>query len=476
MSLLREFKIGDVVQIGSNVEKGKIIDIYKPLGTFSMYKVHTYCTGEIKSAARHELVKGLPDQDFQDLFDCFSHNDIDQAMQTIANHELDLDNNNEVCVQSIPSTQLNLHTVPPADHTVHALLVHESIQPIAMNHSAQKRKAVHFEPQYNSTDLNSKRLLRSSILLLNTVNSKKNKNTDSKTKSNMKLIHQFLNSRNELREVCMIPSEELNILVQEFILCVRQKDGTEYEPSTLRGMISSLDSGARQRVSPDNGNTSEQRERSEKKGKGNRDKAANEVTDIEIDLLYKAGELGNHCPSSLLNTLWYNNTTHFGIRGGAMEHRIQGSTPLGVTDAQWKPTRLMLTTAQLAGDHPFYLSTITHQKFPEEEEQWFLRAPVGINKLKDLMKVMARNANLPALSSGERMTNTSVRKRLCQKLLQNNVPDTQAVLITGHKNANSSNYRVLSNLQQKNPSNLLSSRLVNEGLKKLNLLARSVYY
>ncbi|XP_052806446.1 uncharacterized protein LOC128235685 [Mya arenaria] len=139
------------------------------------------------------------------------------------------------------------------------------------------------------------------------------------------------------------------------------------------------------------------------------------------------------------------------------------------TYADHRPTRFS------SGDHPFYLSTITHQKFPEEEEQWFLRAPVGINKLKDLMKVMARNANLPALSSGERMTNTSVRKRLCQKLLQNNVPDTQAVLITGHKNANSSNYRVLSNLQQKNPSNLLSSRLVNEGLKKLNLLARSIF-
>jgi hypothetical protein len=59
-----------------------------------------------------------------------------------------------------------------------------------------------------------------------------------------------------------------------------------------------------------------------KQGKGNKRKAANDITDEEVDTLYTAGELGNHSPSSLINTLWYNNTLHFGIRGGAMEHRL----------------------------------------------------------------------------------------------------------------------------------------------------------
>ena len=62
------FNIGDIVQIGSQGERGKIIDIYKPLGTYPMYKVHVMSNGVIKTAARHELIKGMPDEDFQDLW------------------------------------------------------------------------------------------------------------------------------------------------------------------------------------------------------------------------------------------------------------------------------------------------------------------------------------------------------------------------------------------------------------------------
>ena len=44
------------------------------------------------------------------------------------------------------------------------------------------------------------------------------------------------------------------------------------------------------------------------------------------------------------------------------------------------------------------------------------------------------------------------------KLLQSNIPDTQAVLVTGHKNSASlNNYRVLTNNQQMNISNLHSN-------------------
>ena len=67
---MKDFKVGDVVQLGAHSERGKIINI---LDTYSMYKVHTYCTGEIKTAGKHELVKGLPDENFVDLFDRFRH-------------------------------------------------------------------------------------------------------------------------------------------------------------------------------------------------------------------------------------------------------------------------------------------------------------------------------------------------------------------------------------------------------------------
>ncbi|WAR15576.1 hypothetical protein MAR_005681 [Mya arenaria] len=73
MANLKQFKIGDTVQIGNK-------DIVKPLGTYSMYKVHTFLTGDITLAVRHELIKGMPD--FRNLFDCCnSHGDFfDDAM------------------------------------------------------------------------------------------------------------------------------------------------------------------------------------------------------------------------------------------------------------------------------------------------------------------------------------------------------------------------------------------------------------
>ena len=71
---------------------------------------------------------------------------------------------------------------------------------------------------------------------------------------------------------------------------------------------------------------------------------------------------------------------------------------------------------------------------------------------------MAKNAALPEMTEGKRLTNTSIRKRLCQKLLTANVPDTHAIHITGHKNSDSLNhYRSLTNLQQRNISNILSN-------------------
>ena len=58
-----------------------------------------------------------------------------------------------------------------------------------------------------------------------------------------------------------------------------------------------------------------------KQGFGNKPKAADALTDDDIENLYQSGQLGNSTPESLLNTLWINNTMHFGMRGGSAEHR-----------------------------------------------------------------------------------------------------------------------------------------------------------
>jgi hypothetical protein len=56
-----------------------------------------------------------------------------------------------------------------------------------------------------------------------------------------------------------------------------------------------------------------------KQGKGNKPKKSQPLTDDEINMLYQKKLLGESTPESLLNTVWFNNTVHFGMRG-AHEH------------------------------------------------------------------------------------------------------------------------------------------------------------
>lgn len=57
------------------------------------------------------------------------------------------------------------------------------------------------------------------------------------------------------------------------------------------------------------------------KGMGNKPKAAAPASDSEITMLFESGQLGTDTPASIINTLWLNNTLHFGMRGGGAEHR-----------------------------------------------------------------------------------------------------------------------------------------------------------
>ena len=219
-------------------------------------------------------------------------------------------------------------------------------------------------------------------------------------------------------------------------------------------------------------------------------------------LQYNCGELGSDTLSSMVNSLWFNNTLHFGVRAGGTEHRQlrwgdlqlcydhdlkqkyiefnerQTKTRTGedVSNTRNEKPRMYAVPGDsrcpvavykkyadkrpekmCSDDSPFYLATVTNKYNPGENERWFLSQPIGVNKLNTLLKTMATKAELPGLPY-LRITNTSVRKHLCQKLLDNNVPDTQAIHITGHKNPQSLNdYRKLSNRQKQHVSTLLST-------------------
>ena len=72
------------------------------------------------------------------------------------------------------------------------------------------------------------------------IEDQKNKNTLSKTRRDVSLLTEFLNSKNESRRIEEIPPKELNEYISEFIIAVKRKDGEDFEPSSLRGLICSL--------------------------------------------------------------------------------------------------------------------------------------------------------------------------------------------------------------------------------------------
>ena len=110
-------------------------------------------------------------------------------------------------------------------------------------------------------------------------------------------------------------------------------------------------------------------------------------------------------------------------------------------------------------DHsaPFYLG-INHtnaSKAGLPGLKWFKPQPMGVNKLNSLMKDCAQ---LAGIGTDKRITNHSARKTLVQKLQDHDIPPTQIVQITGHKNLQSViNYSSLREQQQQDISSILSS-------------------
>ena len=79
-------------------------------------------------------------------------------------------------------------------------------------------------------------------------------------------------------------------------------------------------------------------------------------------------------------------------------------------------------------DSPFYL-VINHTTKAVNTKPWFKSAPMGVNKLKSLMKRITEKAGLDA----KNLTNHSGRKRMIQKLNDEGVPPTHIMQISGQR-------------------------------------------
>ena len=73
------------------------------------------------------------------------------------------------------------------------------------------------------------------------IDNEENSNTRKKTKNDMALLSSFMAKEKENRQVEEIPPQELDNYLSRFLFSVRKKNGDEYEPSTLRGFIASIE-------------------------------------------------------------------------------------------------------------------------------------------------------------------------------------------------------------------------------------------
>ena len=73
------------------------------------------------------------------------------------------------------------------------------------------------------------------------VQHQENRNTLSKTQRDVWLLNNVIVSRNEPRELENVVARDLDVLIANFLLQVRKKDGEQYELTVLRSFVSSFD-------------------------------------------------------------------------------------------------------------------------------------------------------------------------------------------------------------------------------------------
>jgi len=152
-----------------------------------------------------------------------------------------------------------------------------------------------------------------------------NKNTAQKTERDVRLLERYLKTKDEDRKLENISAVELNEYVSQFIISVRIKDGTEYEPTSLRSLIARFERHLKKKgysaskindlVFEKTRKVLKSKEKQLKRQvKGNKPNASVALKSEEFKVMYDKGLLGMCSPEALLDSHWRNNTLHFGLR------------------------------------------------------------------------------------------------------------------------------------------------------------------
>ena len=353
------------------------------------------------------------------------------------------------------------------------------------------------------------------MTLTSTTPSSLHKDTSGKTKNHLKILHDFLRSKDSTDDIGDMQPQQLDQLLGEFMISVRKekpdKDGSvEYDPSTLRGMLGSFERHLKELhyghsliSSPIFHFTREmlksKSKELKKQGKGNKGNRSSGMTDEEIDQLWSTGALGATSPKSLVHTIWWNNTVHFGMRGvkenynlcwgditeetssnGRVyleHHERQTKMRSGAVPdtkacpsqmweipnnprcplAMFKKYKSKCPSACTSPQQPLYLQYKEYKDInllKDESVAWFKRQRYGERTISQFMKRIVCDGNL---TTDKKLTNTSARKVMVQHLIKANVPPTDIMQKSGHKRVESIlNYGQLQENQQEAMSHILT--------------------
>ena len=341
----------------------------------------------------------------------------------------------------------------------------------------------------------------------------KPKNTCQKTNSDLNTWKRWNKSVGENRPIESLSNEELDTLLCHFFINVRKINGDEYEPGSLKDMQRSLERYLQQ----DCGKkfsiighidflksrqvlVAKQKQLRRDFGKGRKPNRAKALTDEEMEKLWDIKQLGAHSPSSLLNTVWLNNTMHFGWRGRDEHYRVRfgdvllktenneeylewcverGSktrdgSNVSVPERQFNPKIFATKTDRCPvsmykkfldhrpsnmcnEDDPFYLAVI----FNPRTSMWYKSSRLGEKPLGNVLKNMAKAAGF-----NKKISNHSARRTMISNLKHKNVDRFDICQITGHRNPKSiDDYSEMSFNQQKSVSNIISHQAEASGSK-----------
>ena len=284
---------------------------------------------------------------------------------------------------------------------------------------------------------------------LDLINAQNAPSTIKKTERDILGFQAYLKEQGKSEAFETFPPKYLDPLISGYISTLRKLDGGEYEPSTITGIMSSIDRYLRESDYEVNiqhstlfksarGTVKAKKAFLKSLGKGNCPNKAQPLTEQEIEILWTKNGFNYHDPDCLLAAIWFLLALNFGLKGSCecrqltvgdltVREHSNGQSYLELNERVTKTRRGNRNGRSFASkawsngtprcpvfiyeqfmsrrpahmshtDSPFFLSVNRQRK--AENPIWYAAKPMGRNFLGAILRTAAMRAGIdrPGLS------------------------------------------------------------------------------